>query len=108
MPDTWHRRLVEKDGRWVKETDKEQKLDLEQLKTLITSTVDPTLWEEVGGPFCISYFEGNLSLVVNANERVHGELEDLIGEIRRITDYYKKEEVAAPAAQRFPEGFRSF
>ena len=108
VPYTWHRRLVEKDGRWVKETDKEQKLDLEQLKTLITSTVDPTLWEEVGGPFRISYFEGNLSLVVNANERVHGELEDLIGEIRRITDYYKKEEVAAPAAQRFPEGFRSF
>lgn len=60
--------------------------DFDSLIDLITSTIQPTTWDEVGGPGSIAPFETNLSLVVSQTQEVHEELADLLDQLRRIQD----------------------
>jgi len=60
--------------------------DYQSLIELITSTIAPTTWDEVGGPGSIQEFRGNLSLVVSQTQEVHEEIADLLTQLRRLQD----------------------
>ena len=60
--------------------------DFDSLIDLITSTVKPTSWDEVGGPGSIHPFPTNLSLVVSQTQEVHEEIVDLLEQLRRLQD----------------------
>ena len=60
--------------------------DFDSLIDLITKTVKPTTWDDVGGPGTIAPFETNLSIVVSQTQDVHKELADLLVQLRRLQD----------------------
>jgi general secretion pathway protein D len=60
--------------------------DFDSLIELITTTVAPESWDDVGGPGSIAPFETNLSLVVSQTQEVHDQLVDLLGQLRRMQD----------------------
>ena len=57
-----------------------------RLIDLITTTVEPQTWDEVGGPGSISEFRNNLSLVISQTQEVHEEIVDLLEQLRRLQD----------------------
>ncbi len=60
--------------------------DFDSLLELITSTVQPQTWDQVGGPGSIASFETNLSVVVSQTQDVHEEIADLLEQLRRLQD----------------------
>lgn len=60
--------------------------DFDTLIELITSTIAPTTWDEVGGPGSIQGFDTNLSLVVSQTQEVHEQIADLLDQLRRLQD----------------------
>jgi type II secretory pathway component GspD/PulD (secretin) len=60
--------------------------DFDTLIELITTTIEPDTWEEVGGPGAIDGFPGNLSLVVSQTQDVHERIIDLLEQLRRLQD----------------------
>jgi general secretion pathway protein D len=60
--------------------------DFDSLIELITTTVKPQTWDEVGGPGSVSEFANNLSLVISQTEDVHEEIVDLLEQLRRNQD----------------------
>jgi len=60
--------------------------DFDSIIELITTTIQPTTWDEVGGPGSIAPFETNLSLVVSQTQDVHEEIVDLLEQLRRLQD----------------------
>ena len=57
----------------------EDEADFDSLIDLITSTIKPTSWDEVGGPGSIMPFENRMSIVVSQTQDVHEEIEDMLG-----------------------------
>lgn len=60
--------------------------DFDSLIQLITSTIEPTSWAEVGGSGAIEEFRTNLSLVISQTEDVHDQIRDLLAQLRRLQD----------------------
>jgi general secretion pathway protein D len=60
--------------------------DFDSLIELITTTVSPTTWDEVGGPGAIHEFATNLSLVISQTQDVHEQIVDLLEQLRRLQD----------------------
>jgi general secretion pathway protein D len=60
--------------------------DFDSLIELITTTVEPDSWEDVGGAGTIKEFAGNLSLVISATQQVHEQITDLLEQLRRLQD----------------------
>lgn len=60
--------------------------DFDSLISLITRTVDPESWEELGGAGTIEGFPANLTLVVRQTQDVHREIADLLEQLRRLQD----------------------
>jgi general secretion pathway protein D len=60
--------------------------DFDPLIELITTTVKPQTWDEVGGPGSISPVTNNLSLVISQTEEVHQAIADLLEQLRRNQD----------------------
>lgn len=60
--------------------------DFDSLIELITTTIAPTTWDEVGGPGSVAPFETNLSLVISQTQEVHDQIEDLLEQLRRLQD----------------------
>ncbi len=60
--------------------------DFDTLIELITTTVAPETWEEVGGTGSIAGFPTNLSLVVAQTQEVHEKIVDLLAQLRRLQD----------------------
>jgi len=60
--------------------------DFDSLIELITTTVKPQTWDEVGGPGTVSEFRNNLSLVISQTQDVHEEIVDLLEQLRRNQD----------------------
>ncbi len=63
-----------------------QQADFDSLMSLITSTIQPTSWDEVGGPGSIAEFATNLSLVISQTQEVHEQIVDLLEQLRRLQD----------------------
>jgi general secretion pathway protein D len=60
--------------------------DFDTLIELITSTISPESWDEVGGPGSIEEFPLNLSLVISQTQDVHEQIADLLEQLRRLQD----------------------
>lgn len=60
--------------------------DFDSLIELIQTTIQPTTWDNVGGPGSIAPFETNLSLVVSQTQEVHEEIRELLEQLRRLQD----------------------
>ncbi len=60
--------------------------DFETLIDLITNTVVPSTWDDVGGHGSIAEFPKTLSLVVSQTEDVHEHIADLLAQLRRLQD----------------------
>lgn len=60
--------------------------DFDSLIQLITQTIQPSSWQEVGGPGSIEQFETNLSLVVSQTQEVHEQIADLLEQLRKLQD----------------------
>jgi general secretion pathway protein D len=60
--------------------------DFDTLIDLITSTIAPTTWDDVGGEGSIQGFPTNLSLVVSQTREVHEQIADLLEQLRRLQD----------------------
>ncbi len=66
--------------------DKNQAFDFEPLVELLTYTISPDMWEEVGGPGTISEFEsaGTALLVIRNSPSIHYEIEGLFSKLRQM------------------------
>ncbi|TWT33185.1 general secretion pathway protein GspD [Blastopirellula retiformator] len=60
--------------------------DFDSLIQLITTTIEPESWEELGGPGAVQPFQTNLSLVVSQTQEVHDKIADLLEQLRRLQD----------------------
>ncbi|MBN2217694.1 MAG: hypothetical protein JW719_10005 [Pirellulales bacterium] len=60
--------------------------DFEPLIELITSTVAPDSWTEMGGNGTIEPYENNLTLVIKTTEEIHAEIVDVLAQLRRLQD----------------------
>lgn len=60
--------------------------DFDSLIELVTTTVAPQSWAEVGGPGSIERFTTNLSIVVSQTQEVHDQIADLLEQLRRLQD----------------------
>ncbi len=60
--------------------------DFDTLIELITSTIAPDTWDEVGGAGAIEPFPINLSLVISQTQEVHEQIADLLDQLRRLQD----------------------
>ncbi len=60
--------------------------DFDTLIELITTTVAPETWEDVGGAGSIAPFPTNLSLVISQTQEVHDQIVDLLEQLRRLQD----------------------
>ncbi len=67
-------------------------IDFDVLYDLISTTVEPDSWEEVGGPGSIRAFEPTCSLVVRQTQQVHEEITELLQQIRRLPPVRGEEE----------------
>ncbi len=63
-----------------------QQADFDSLIDLITTTIAPTTWDEVGGPGSIAEFRTNLSLVISQTQEIHEQIADLLSQLRRLQD----------------------
>ncbi|MBW3599018.1 MAG: general secretion pathway protein GspD [Planctomycetes bacterium] len=60
--------------------------DFDSLIELITTTIAPESWDEVGGPGAIHQHGGNLSLVISQTQEIHEQIADLLEQLRRLQD----------------------
>lgn len=58
--------------------------ELKELAKLITSTVEPESWDELGGSGTARPYKATLSLVIRQTQEVHEQLEDLLEQLRRM------------------------
>lgn len=61
--------------------------DFDQLIAVITSTIAPTTWDQVGGAGSIAPFEGNgiTALSISQTQRVHEQIAKLLADLRKAT-----------------------
>lgn len=57
--------------------------DYPSLIDMLTRTVRPTTWEDVGGPGAIESYPPCFGLVISQTEEVHEEIENLLAQIRK-------------------------
>lgn len=60
--------------------------DFDSLVELITGTVEPNSWAQLGGPGTIKTHEMNLTLIVSNTQEVHEQIADLLNQLRRLQD----------------------
>lgn len=60
--------------------------DFDTLIELITTTISPDSWDDVGGPGSIAQFDTNLSLVISQTQEIHEKIADLLEQLRRLQD----------------------
>ena len=79
--------------------------DFDSLIQLLTCTVNPDTWDDVGGPGSIAPFENGLSVVVSQTQEVHEEIEDLLKQMRTVMREtgYKGFPISAPRSNK-PSG----
>ena len=61
--------------------------DYDSLIELITTTIQPDSWDEVGGPGSISGFENASSLVISQTDEVHRAIEPLLVKLRQVKGF---------------------
>ena len=51
---------------------------------LITTSIAPTTWDEVGGPGSIDFFAPTLDFVLATTDDVHAQIDDLLSRLRKL------------------------
>jgi hypothetical protein len=59
-------------------------LDTDSLTDLVTSTIRPTSWDDVGGPGSFAFFAPSLAFVVSTTDDIHEQIETLFERLRAI------------------------
>lgn len=62
------------------------KPDFDTLINLIRSSIAPQSWKSVGGPGSIEGFPTNLCLIVSQTAEIHGQIAELLQDLRRLQD----------------------
>ncbi len=70
-------------GVWTK---KKAQTNEDMLIKLITSSVQPQSWSDMGGPGTIEYFPLTMSLVINQTPDIQDQIADLLQALRRLQD----------------------
>ena len=70
----------ESPGEWNQRSE----ADFDSSIELITSTIRPTTWDDVGGPGSIAPFEPTLDLVASATMETHDEIEEYLHRLREL------------------------
>ncbi len=71
-------------GDWNKH--KASKTMEESLINLITSSIEPNSWNNMGGPGTIQYFGPTMSLVINQTVDIQEQIQDLLASLRALQD----------------------
>ncbi|HEY2411534.1 MAG TPA: DUF4974 domain-containing protein [Pirellulaceae bacterium] len=71
-------------------------VDYDSLIELITTTIKPDSWDDVGGPAAIDSFDNAKVLVVSQTQEVHREIERLLISLRRAKNIQGIPSLAAP------------
>jgi hypothetical protein len=58
----------------------------QQLIDLVTATIAPTTWDEVGGPGAIHEFRPAMAVVISQTREVHEQVVELLESVRRARD----------------------
>jgi type II secretory pathway component GspD/PulD (secretin) len=58
----------------------------DQLIKLVTSTISPKSWSDMGGPGTIDYFPLTMALVINQTADIQEQIADLLAALRRLQD----------------------
>jgi hypothetical protein len=58
--------------------------DFDPLIDMITSTIEPDSWQDVGGPGSINGFDNTMSLVFSQRRDIHQQIEALLTTLRRV------------------------
>jgi hypothetical protein len=69
--------VSEKDGKTIKFTDPDSLIEV------ITTTLKPDSWDDVGGPGAIDYLDNAGALIVSQTRDIHGQLDNLLFALRR-------------------------
>jgi hypothetical protein len=72
--------------------------DYDSLIELITTTIEPQTWDEVGGPGSISGFEIASSLVISQTDDIHRAVEPLLVKLRHVRGLQGIPSAALPPA----------
>lgn len=87
-------------------------IDQESLVDSLVSTIAPTSWDAVGGPANLRLFYPTLDLVVRASDEVHNQIDDLLGQLRKLrpaaatlADYVPAEKVIDTPERTMPPDF---
>lgn len=72
------------DGQLKAQATKQAELNGDDLIKLITETIEPDMWADVGGEGTVEFVPQQSSLLVSQYERVHERINDLLGELRRL------------------------
>ncbi|NBR04624.1 MAG: hypothetical protein EBT92_02525 [Planctomycetes bacterium] len=70
----------------VSTTKKSSQTMEEMLIKLLTSTISPQAWNNMGGPGTIEYFPLTMSLVINQSPDIQEQVADLLTALRRLQD----------------------
>jgi hypothetical protein len=61
--------------------------DYDSLIDVITTTIAPESWTDVGGPGSIREFDNSAAIIVSQTGRVHRDLERLLATLRRVKEF---------------------
>lgn len=81
------------------QTDAKPKYASQVLIDLISTTIAPRDWEQVGGVGSMQFNEATLSLVIRTTSNVHQEIADLLSQLRRLQDIQVTLEMALISVQ---------
>jgi len=68
---------------------KTRSADFDSIIDLVTSTIEPDSWQDVGGPGSISGHDPSLSLVFKNRRDLHQKMEGLLAALRKVRDLQK-------------------
>ena len=69
----------------------------QQLIDVVTATIAPTTWDEVGGPGAIHEFRHSAAIVISQTREVHEQVASLLTAVRRARDVQRISVPGAPA-----------
>jgi hypothetical protein len=72
--------------------------DFDSLIDVITTTVAPTTWDDVGGPSSVGSYESALALVIAQTQEVHEIVDSLLSRLRQAQGAERKKSAATGAA----------
>lgn len=76
--------------------------DYESLMNVITSTIDPDAWDDVGGPGSIAEFDNAGVLIISQTREVHQKIGPLLNSLRRVKGLQGLPTIAPPARTSSP------